>query len=75
MGYGTVPASMAGLRLSQRPCVAPLAQAGFGQRVYITFSKCEKVLMGKLSFCSLSHFFCFMRSTKTLTSDLIILSI
>lgn len=52
MSYGTVPASMAGLRLRQRQRPPWHCWHRFGQRVYIIFSKCEKILMGKLNFCS-----------------------
>lgn len=33
--------------------VLELAQTGAGQRTYIVFSKCEKILRGKLSLCAL----------------------
>lgn len=35
-----------------------LAQTGAGQRVYIVFSKCEKILIGKLCFCSFPSLLC-----------------
>lgn len=38
--------------------VLELAQTGAGQGVYIVFSKCEKILRGKLRFCSFPSLLC-----------------
>lgn len=54
MSYGTVPASMAAC--AQTSAHAWHCWHRFGQRVYIIFSKCQKILMGKISVYSSPSF-------------------